>query len=35
MGALRSQPAKQIGEIAVHQQDLIRDVSKHRGSFIH
>ena len=35
MGSLRSQPSKQIGEIAFHQRDLIPHVSKHRRSFIH
>jgi hypothetical protein len=34
LGSLRSQTAKQIGEILFHQQDLIAHVSKHRRSFI-
>ena len=35
MGSLRSQPAKQIGEIVFHQQDLIPHISKHAArSFI-
>ena len=35
MGSLGSQTAKQIGEIAFHQQDLIGNISQHRCSLIH